>query len=194
MLADVEERRRLECRMQDGVERRLAELTARLGSFEADDSVSGHLERAVQQLTATCTDLRQLARGLHPRELSLGLVAAVEGLIARTPLPVELHVEVRHAPPDEIAAAAYFVCAEALSNVVKHADAQRARVDIAAAEVALVVVIVDDGCGGADPTRGTGLRGLIDRVSSLDGSVIVSSRADSGTRLTATLPIGLEDR
>jgi hypothetical protein len=127
MLADVEERRRLECRMQDGVERRLEQLTARLESFEADDSVSDHLERAVQHLTATCTDLGQLARGLHPRELSLGLVAAVEGLIARTPLPVELHVEVRRAPPEEIAAAAYFVCAEALSNVLKTPTPRRSR-------------------------------------------------------------------
>ena len=156
--------------------------------------MSGHLERAVQHLTATCTDLGQLARGLHPRELSLGLVAAVEGLIARTPLPVELHVEVRRAPPEELAAAAYFVCAEALSNVVKHANAQGVPSTSRCRATALVVIVVDDGCGGADLTRGTGLRGLVDRVSSLDGSVIVSSRAESGTRLTATLPMGPEDR
>ena len=114
-----------------------------------------------------------------------GLAAALEDLTADAPLPVELDVEERRYAPD-VEAAAYFVVAGALANVAKHAGATRARVT-AHAEKALVVTIADDGRGGADPAKGSGLRGLADRVAALGGTLEIDSHGN-GTTITATLP------
>ena len=135
-------------------------------------------------------ELRELARGIHPAILTdRGLVPAVEALAARATLPVE----VSGLPPERLAepieAAAYYVVSESLANVAKYASASRARVDLARDDGLLVVEVSDDGVGGADPGRGSGLRGLTDRVEALGGRLRVSSEQGSGTTVRAELPL-----
>jgi signal transduction histidine kinase len=129
---------------------------------------------------------------LHPRVLAeQGLAAALATLTRELPLPVELDVTTDQLPPP-VAAVAYFVCAEALTNVAKHAAAARATVAITAGDGRLRVEIADDGVGGADPVRGSGLRGLADRVETLGGTLRVESTPGRGTRLAAEIPLGGE--
>ena len=138
---------------------------------------------------------RELARGLHPAILSdHGLPAALESLTARAQLPVELIVELDGRPPESVEVAAYYLVSEALTNVVKHAHATTARVSVARRGTQLVVEGADDGAGGADPARGSGLRGLIDRVEALGGHLELSSPPAGGTTLRADLPLGAEHR
>jgi len=141
------------------------------------------------QLAQTLSELRELASGLHPRELSAGgLPVALASLAERSPLPVGVT-----APPErfpaEIEAALYFVCSEALANVAKYASASSVQVGVTAGGGRVRIEIEDDGVGGADPARGSGLRGLADRIEALDGSFEVASPPGSGTRLTAELPL-----
>jgi signal transduction histidine kinase len=138
----------------------------------------------------TLTDLCQIARGLHPRELDGGLPHALASLAERCPVRVELRAGAVPSAPEEIAAAAYFVCAEALANVAKHAGASSVHLEVVECAGALRVDVTDDGTGGADPSRGSGLRGLIDRVEALGGTLTVSSPEGGGTRLAAELPLG----
>jgi signal transduction histidine kinase len=134
--------------------------------------------------------LRTLASGLHPAVLSeRGLAAALEALTLRAPVPVQLAAVPDRKLPEPIEAAAYFVTAEALANVQKHAGAGKVVVSATSDDRRLLVEIVDDGAGGADPT-GEGLRGLMDRVASLDGTLEVDSPAGQGTRVRARFPLG----
>ena len=190
VIAADEERRRLERRLRDGVERRLAELTDRLQGLASEGGAGEHVRRAEGHLAHTLTDLRQIARGLHPRELDDGLPAALAALVERCPVPVDLRVETGFAPPDEVTAAAYYVCAEALANVIKHAGAGRVRLDLSERPGRLHVVVTDDGAGGADPSHGTGLGGLVDRVEALGGTLTVFSPTGGGTSVVAELPLG----
>jgi signal transduction histidine kinase len=134
-------------------------------------------------------DLRELASGIHPAVLTdHGLAAALEDLTADTALPVDLAVsEGRH--PADVEAAAYFVVAEALANVAKHADARTVSVAAARENGRLVVTVADDGRGGADPLGGSGLHGLADRVAALGGSLAIDSPPGRGTRIVASLPL-----
>ena len=135
-------------------------------------------------------ELRELARGIHPPVLTeRGLDAALTALAQRAPLPVDLHVAVPERPDPTIEVAAYFLVSEALTNVAKHARADRVSVDIAAIRGTLEVTIADDGVGGADDGKGSGLRGLVDRVTAVGGRMDVTSQPGQGTLLAARLPV-----
>ena len=141
-------------------------------------------------LAAATEELRELARGLHPPVLTdRGLVAALESLAGRSPLPVSVEAEVTDRAPPSAEAAAYFVVSEALTNVVRHAQAEHALVRVDRPDGRLQVEIHDDGRGGADAAGGSGLRGLSDRVAALDGSLEVESRPGGGTVVRAVIPV-----
>ena len=188
-------RRRLERNLHDGAQQRLAalSLSLRLAESRLPDEAEKAMEilaGARVELTQALEELRELARGLHPNVLTdRGLGPALESLVIRSPIPVEIDVPDERFPP-AIEAAAYYVAAEALANVAKYADATLAEVRVAEDEEAgaIVVEVVDDGVGGADPARGSGLEGLVDRVESLDGTFAVESPPGGGTRIRATIP------
>ena len=147
------------------------------------------IARAEDQLQQTLEELRRLAHGLHPRVLSeQGLHEALTELVRDVPLPVDLEVRGGQ-PPLRVAAAAYFICAEALSNSVKHAAASRVTVIVGTSDSWLRVEIADDGVGGADTELGSGLRGLADRVETLRGTLELESVSGHGTRLAAEIPL-----
>ena len=188
--AGDEQRRRLRDELRSGAERSLARISGDLGALarERDREAAAELSELVAELDAARIDLARFAHGLHPRALTEhGLPSALEELVDQATIPVALRVPDRRFPaPQE--AAAYFVCSEGLANVAKYADASGARIDVDANGARLVVRVVDDGRGGADPARGSGLRGLADRVSALGGALSVESPQGGGTRLTAELP------
>jgi signal transduction histidine kinase len=160
-----------------------------LASLGADSVTSDpHLPIALTHLRQSIDDVGDIAAGLYPRELADGLHAALRALVERSPLPVVLHAEVRRCPP-EVEAAGYFVCAETLANVAKHASANHAVIRVASSEDRLVIVVADDGRGGADPARGSGLAGLVDRIESLGGELSIESPAGLGTSVRVTLPL-----
>jgi signal transduction histidine kinase len=193
--AATHERRRLERNLHDGAQQRLValSLTLRLaqGKVHKDPEKADELLAAAQQeLTLALGELRELARGIHPAVLSdRGLGAALEALAGRAPVAVDLAELPGDRLPEAIEAAAYFVVAEALTNVVKYAHASQATVRVIRRNGHAVVEVADDGIGGADPDRGSGLRGLADRVSALDGSMSLDSPAGAGTRLRAEIPV-----
>ena len=193
--AGTNERRRLERNLHDGAQQRLValSLTLRLaqGKLHSDPERANELlDGAHQELTFALSELRELARGIHPAVLSdRGLGAALEALAGRAPVEVDLAEIPRDRLPEPIEAAAYFVVAEALTNVVKYAHASQATVRVMRRNGHAVVEVADDGIGGADPDRGSGLRGLADRVSALDGSMSLDSPAGAGTRLRAEIPV-----
>jgi signal transduction histidine kinase len=193
-----QERIRLERRLRDGPERTLDALAATLAAardaaVRADAAaVLGGIERARQRLQGTQDDLRELARGLHPRAVAeVGLADAIAELAAGSPVPVTMTAIPGDLPP-EAAAAAYFVCSEALANVAKHSGAARCSVTVEASAGLLRVEIADDGAGGADDAKGTGLRGLADRVEALGGVFRVASPPGKGTVLAAEIPLSEE--
>jgi PAS domain S-box-containing protein len=187
-------RRKLERNLHDGAQQRLVALSVSLRLAESklkdDPATAGELLASSRdELTYALEDLRELARGIHPAVLTdRGLGAAVEALVSRSPLPVEAEVEKLELPA-AVEAAAYYVVAEALTNVVKYAHASSAVVRIARENGMLAVTVGDDGVGGADPTSGSGLRGLADRVAVLDGSLSVTSPVGGGTRIRAEIPL-----
>jgi signal transduction histidine kinase len=193
--AGTDERRRLERNLHDGAQQRLValSLTLRLaqGKVHKDPEKADELLAAAQQeLTLALGELRELARGIHPAVLSdRGLGPALEALAGRAPIEVDLAELPTDRLPEPIEAAAYFVVAEALTNVVKYAHASQATVRVNRRNGHAVVEVADDGIGGADPDRGSGLRGLVDRVSALDGRMSLDSPAGAGTRLRAEIPV-----
>ena len=193
--AGTHERRRLERNLHDGAQQRLValSLTLRLAQTKLrkdPDSADTMLTAAQEELTLALGELRELARGIHPAILSdRGLGAALEALAGRASIAVELADVPAEPLPEAIEAAAYFVIAEALTNVVKYAHASQATVSVSRLNGHAVVEVADDGIGGADPGRGSGLRGLADRVSALDGSMELDSPAGMGTRLRAEIPV-----
>lgn len=145
-------------------------------------SASGELARSLEEL-------RELARGIHPAALDQGLDIALDALALRSTIPTTVTYQPGSRLPEPVAFAAYFVASEALANVAKYAHATAATVDLRRTSTGVVVEITDDGVGGADPARGSGLRGLADRVEALDGALRVSSPASGGgTVVTAELP------
>ena len=195
MEATLAERRRLERDLHDGAQQRLVSvaLGLRLAEArlkEAPEGAHELLEMAQSELDAALAELRELARGIHPAVLSeRGLDAALEALASRAPLPVDLDTRVRERLPEPAELAAYYVVAEALTNVAKYANAGRASVRAARLDGRLVVEVSDDGVGGADPAAGSGLRGLADRVAALDGTLEVRSAAGGGTLVRADIPV-----
>ena len=189
--AEDEERRRLEQRLDQGAVRRLRSLERVLGRarVRALPTTLAGIERAEAQLALTLDDLGDLAAGLHPSELAKnGLRPALASLASRIPLPVEVVVSEERLP-SEVEAAVYFVCSEGLANIVKYARASRASVTVSASAGAVRVEVTDDGVGGADVSRGTGLRGLADRVEALGGELRVEGSDGAGTRVVAQIPI-----
>jgi signal transduction histidine kinase len=188
-----EERLRLERALHDGAERRLVSLRELLRSARAEtrsEATEHRIDHAEAQLGQTLDELGRLAHGLHPRALAeRGLRAALVSLAEAAPLPVSVTVTGRPLPPG-IDAAAYFVAAEGLTNIAKHASASRAVVTLTADEDAARIEVADDGAGGAELAGGTGLRGLADRVEALGGGLTIESRPGSGTRLRAEIPLG----
>src|SRR5206468_152470 len=148
------------------------------------------LDFAIDELSAGLDEIRELASGLHPPVLTeRGLAAALEALALRAPVPVELETLPDRRLPEQIEAAAYYVVAEALANVQKHAGARRVLVRLATDDRRVEVSVVDDGGGGADE-EGEGLRGLADRVETLGGTLTLDSPSGGGTRLRAEIPLG----
>jgi signal transduction histidine kinase len=194
--AGDEQRRRLESRLHDGAAARLLALGAILRSGRRSatgEQTKAQMAQAEDQLRHTVEELHRLANGLHPRMLTeQGLSDALADLVRDVPLRVSLEVTKAELPP-RAAGAAYFICAEALSNAAKHAAASRVTVVITTGDGRLNVEVTDDGIGGADASRGSGLRGLADRVEILGGGLQVESHPGYGTRLTAEIPLGGEE-
>jgi signal transduction histidine kinase len=188
-------RRRIERDLHDGAQQRLVaaalELTALGRRLERDPaSAREALDRAREHLDAGLKELRDLARGIHPAVLTdRGLEAAVEALVRRSPVPVELRVDLPQRLDPPIEAAAYFLVSEALTNVAKYARASATRVELECGDGSLAVSIADDGVGGAAPEGGSGLRGLIDRVEAIGGDLQIDSPSGKGTRVRARLPL-----
>jgi PAS domain S-box-containing protein len=188
------ERRRLERNLHDGAQQRLValSLSLRLALTKLDSDPAAAravLAEACDELALAHDELRELARGLHPAVLGQrGLLAAVEVLARRAPIPVEV-AGMPDARLPEPVEAAYYLIAEALTNVVKYARASIVRVRVAASGANVVIEVSDDGVGGADPSTGSGLRGLADRVEALGGVLDVLSRAGAGTTLRAEIPV-----
>jgi signal transduction histidine kinase len=191
--AGQKERQRLERNLHDGAQQRLIALSLRLNLLEkkvADEpEVREQLVAARQEIAYSLGELRDVARGLHPAVLSgHGLAVAVESLAASAPLPVRLASDVDGRLPEPVEVAGYYVVAEGLANVAKHAEASSAHVLLARTPRRLLVKVVDDGVGGADTERGSGLRGLADRVEALGGRLRVWTPAGGGTRVEAEIP------
>jgi PAS domain S-box-containing protein len=192
--AGDEERRRLERNLHDGAQQRLVALSLSLrlaqSKLKSDPAAADAvLEASRQELAAALDELRELARGIHPAILTdRGLPAALEALASRSPIPVEIETP-DEALPQPVEAAAYYVIAEALANVVKYARASAATVRVEREDECARITVVDDGAGGADPTKGSGLRGLTDRVAALEGTLEVDSPPGEGTRITAEIPL-----
>jgi len=189
------ERRRIERDLHDGAQQRLVALAANLGAarekLDHDETQEGRQMVAVahEEAKAALKDLRDLVRGIHPVILEdRGLDAALSAVVARSPIPVELTVDLVERPPATVESAAYFVVSEALANVARHAGATRAKVGIVRARDRLIVEVRDDGVGGADPSAGTGLAGLADRVAGLGGTMDVLSPPGGPTTVLVELP------
>jgi len=190
------ELRRIERDLHDGAQARLVALSMQLGRAEqglADKPEAAELVRAARsEASAAIAELRDLARGIAPPVLAdRGLPAAVEALGRRSPLQVTIDAaELRARPPAVIETAAYFVVAETLTNVAKHAPEAAATVRISGGDEVLRVEVSDDGPGGADVAGGSGLEGLRARVAALDGELTVRSAPGEGTTIEAVLPCG----
>jgi signal transduction histidine kinase len=183
------QRRRLGQELRLGAEQRLGTVAALFGtartSAGADADSIGSLEG---ELEAARSELHDFAQGIHPSALTeRGLMPALESLAARSPLPVHVTGSVERLP-EPVEAALYFVCSEALANTIKHAGAAEVRIDVGAKDGRVIVAVNDDGVGGADPLRGSGLRGLADRMAAMGGGLSVVSPEGGGTRVVAELP------
>jgi signal transduction histidine kinase len=186
--AGVEERRRLEGELSQGPSARLTRVAALLDAVPSSGTQEGLVEEARIQVGHVVSDLTDLARGLHPMALrSSGLRGALADLAAAAPTLVSVEVAGVEVS-DEVAETVYYVCAEGLTNVARHANGRSASIRISREGDLLQVVVADDGAGGADPD-GSGLRGLADRVEALGGELVVFSDS-AGTRLVARVPMG----
>jgi signal transduction histidine kinase len=188
-------RRRIERDLHDGAQQRLVSLALRLRTTSAAippelDEVLQELAGVGAELDAVLSDLRELSRGIHPAILTEGgLGPALRTLARRSPVPVQLQVRTQGRLPERVEVTAYYVAAEALTNVAKHADASVVQVEVDTDDGLVRLDIRDDGIGGADPARGTGLVGLKDRVEATGGTLHVQSLPGEGTSLLIELPI-----
>jgi signal transduction histidine kinase len=194
--AAEDERRRLERDLHDGVQQRLLAIPMMLGRAETavrtnPDRAESLIGEAKATTLAVSVELRALSQGIHPPMLTeRGLEGAVRELAALVPLPLDLSLDLPGPVPAELETVAYYVVAEGLANVVKHADARQVWVRLTWATGRLAVEVDDDGRGGADPRDSSGLRGLADRVAAYGGVFGVDSSPGGGTRIRAVLPCG----
>jgi signal transduction histidine kinase len=192
--AGFEERRQVERDLHDGAQQRLMALNMNLrlarGKVDADPALAAELlDAAMRELSEASSELRELARGIHPAVLSdRGLAAALSSLAGRSPVPVEILETPAERLPTPVESTTYFVIAEALTNVARYSRADRATVRVARQDGVVEIEVSDDGVGGANPAAGTGLRGLGDRVAALDGEFEVDSPAGEGTTVQASIP------
>jgi signal transduction histidine kinase len=185
------ERRRIERDLHDGAQQRLVSLTMTLGlaKLTRGDERTDLVGKAHEQAKLALAEIRDLIRGIHPQILTdRGLPAAVADVADRSPVPVEVSMTLPSRLPEAVEATAYFVVSEALANMVKHSDARRASVTGRMNGDRLVVEVGDDGVGGADAASGTGLAGLADRVSVVNGRLMLSSPAGGPTLLRVEIP------
>jgi signal transduction histidine kinase len=189
------ERRRIERNLHDGAQQRLVSLGVLLRVAQAiapadADALRARLDEAVKTMREAVDELSEISRGLHPAILSMrGLDAALAVLARRSSVPVSLDVGVDGRYPEAIEVAAYYVASEALANAGKHAQASRVRIAVREADGLLALTIADDGVGGADPARGSGLVGLRDRIAAVGGTLEVVSPPGAGTTLRVQLPV-----
>jgi len=191
--AEQKERQRLERNLHDGAQQRLVALALELGllanSSKDSSETSERLLHAKREVAVSLDELRDVARGIHPAVLTgHGLAVALESLAVQAAVPVELDVAIDGRLPERVEVAAYYVVSESLTNIGKHSQATTASVRVSRSADAIVVAVVDDGIGGADTERGTGLRGLADRVEAVGGQLRIWSPAGQGTRLEAEFP------
>jgi signal transduction histidine kinase len=189
------ERQRLERNLHDGAQQRLVALSLELSLLEqqldSGPEARARVERARQEIATSLAELRELARGLHPAVVSAhGLEVALEQMAALAPVPVDFTMEVEPRLPEAIEVAAYYVVCECLANVGKYAQAKSASVVVRRSNGLALVEVADDGIGGADTEKGSGLRGLADRVEALDGRLRIWSPDGGGTRVHAEIPCG----
>jgi signal transduction histidine kinase len=190
-------RRRIERDLRDGVQQRLVVLALQIRAARAfvpsgADGLTAHLDALAAEIGDVLDELREIARGLNPPALSAGgLSPALRTLARRSVVPVCLDVRIDHRPPEQIELAAYYVIAETLTNVAKHADASAADVRVQSGDGLLRVVVRDDGRGGADISGGSGLVGLRDRVEALGGRFTMHSPPGAGTEVKVVLPLAI---
>ncbi|GAA5111694.1 GAF domain-containing protein [Pseudonocardia adelaidensis] len=188
-------RRRLERNLHDGVQQRLVALTLALREVESmvppePRELPAAIGRVVDGLTGVLSEVREISRGLHPAILSEGgLAYALRSLARRSAVPATLNVRVAGRLPERVEVPAYYVVSEALTNVAKHAEASMVEIDVDATNELVRIVVRDDGVGGADVGRGSGLIGLVDRVEAAGGEFTISSPPGEGTSLRATFPL-----
>ena len=193
--ASDETRRRIERDLHDGAQQQLVTLALGLRATEGRvpagmDDLKTEVAHVADRLTSVIEELREMSRGIHPAILTEGgLSPALEALALRSSVPVKLNVRCQQRLPDKIEVAAYYVTSEALTNAAKHANASHVQVDLRAEEDALSLSIRDDGAGGADPSGGSGLVGIKDRVEALGGTIEVKSSPRDGTRLDVEIPL-----
>jgi signal transduction histidine kinase len=193
--ASDETRRRIERDLHDGVQQRLVSLGLGLRVVQSalppdHAELVRELARLADGVVDTLEELRELSRGIHPAILSAGgLGPALSALARRSAVPVQLDVDVKSRLPERVEVAAYYVASEALANSAKHAHASMARIRVEMQDGVLLEQIYDDGVGGADPSRGTGLTSLTDRVEAVGGRISLSSNPGAGTRIQAEFPV-----
>jgi signal transduction histidine kinase len=191
--ASDETRRRIERDLHDGVQQRLVSLGLELRAMEADvsrdDDLGSRLAHMANGLAGVLEELQEISRGIHPAILSRGgLGPALKALARRSAVPVELDVRTDHPMPKQVEVAVFYVVSEALTNAAKHARASVVFVEVDAGDSIVQLAVRDDGVGGADPTQGSGLVGLSDRVEALGGTIDIASSAGHGTSLLVTIP------
>jgi signal transduction histidine kinase len=195
--AGDETRRRIERDLHDGTQQRLVSLGLELRA--AETMVPAELTELREQLSGATKglgdvveNLQEISRGIHPAILSKGgLGPAIKTLARRSAVPVQLDLRAERRLPERIEVAAYYIVSEALTNAAKHARASVVHVDVKAQDAVVRLSIRDDGIGGADPTQGSGLIGLRDRVETVGGRMEIASAAGTGTSLLVTIPINL---
>jgi signal transduction histidine kinase len=190
-----ETRRRIERDLHDGIQQRLVSLGLELRMAQSEvaavaPTLGQKLSRVLEELKGAIDDLREVSRGIHPAALSEGgLGPALRTLARRSAVPVELELGAEERLPELVEVAAYYVISEALTNTAKHARASYARVAVQQRDSVLWLSVGDDGVGGAEPARGSGLIGLRDRVEALGGSIQITSPAGEGTMIAVRLPL-----
>jgi signal transduction histidine kinase len=191
--AGQKERKRLERNLHDGAQQRLIALSLELGLLEeqvdTDSDMGTRLSQARREIANSLEELREVAHGIHPAVVSgHGLEIALDQLAARAPVPIRLHVDLGGRLPELVEVAVYYLVAESLANVGKYAQASLVSVEVNRRGHKIVVEVADDGIGGADTERGSGLRGLADRIEALEGRLRIWSPSGGGTRLRAEIP------
>jgi signal transduction histidine kinase len=187
-----EARRRIERDLHDGIQQRLIALTfrARAMTRKPPAELPGLVAELAEALKDASDELREVSRGIHPTILTeAGLGPALRALARRSDVPIEVDVKLDERLPTAIEAAAYYIASEALTNVAKHAQANVVELSAALDDGVLTLEVRDDGVGGVDPRRGSGILGLTDRVEALGGTIAFTSPPDGGTTLSVRLPM-----